>query len=156
MCLWQQLLKDSVAALCIGGVAFFFFNVETSCVFLSRRAVHQHFCVQLPDPGECGEFLWDAVAQFPCTCTHSCAAKVAVVVKSEIVSYCLFNKNLQRRLSGCTNGEAADPFILVEGIFVPLLYWVKVIYIYKYLAIPENILEKWHFFRAFHDVILNP
>lgn len=25
-------------------------------VFLSRRAVHQHIGVQLPDPGECGEW----------------------------------------------------------------------------------------------------
>lgn len=33
--------------------------------FLSRGAIHQHIGVQLPDPGECGEwdvfFLWDAV-----------------------------------------------------------------------------------------------
>lgn len=54
-CVFDLTIKDS--CLCFGRVTFFgFLNVETSCVFLSRRAVHQHICVQLPDPGECGKW----------------------------------------------------------------------------------------------------
>lgn len=108
MHLWLQLHKDSLAVLCIGKVAFFrWLNADASCVFVSRRAVHQHISVQLPDPGECGE------------CMRSYAIKV--VVKSEIVSYSFFPKNVHV----AKMGKLQALFCLVEG--VSLLYWVKVL-----------------------------
>lgn len=100
-------------------------------------------------------YFSDVVAQFPrkaCTCTHSCAIKVSVGVKSEIVSDCVFIKTSGGSFHAAQMGKLLT-HISGQGSFVsvPLLHWVKV----KYLAIRENILEEQLFFRAFNDVIFS-
>lgn len=83
-------------------------TVTYECVFLSRRAVHQHIGVQLPGPGECGEWgFFRGFSQIPLFDLHT---------------HILINqKDYLRKLSNRTKEEAlfffGSIFRLIE-IFV--------------------------------------